>query len=330
VSHAFPIALGEGATEPLKTLAGYTLGTVAVFMFFVISGFLISMSFERAPSSGAFWQARGLRILPCLVVSTLLIGLVMGPLVTTLTPAAYLADPETWTFLLRNILMALPQYTLPGVFETNPYPTVVGSIWTLIHEVTCYAMLFAIGILGLLHPKRFWIALAAYAAVWAVTAGFDIPLHGKIEQFRILALPFLVGMAFHVWRDRIPMSGLVALGLIALAAALRLTPLYPLAFMLALAYATFWCAFIPQGAVRAYNRLGDYSYGLYLYAFPIQGLVVWLWGPLTPLGNIALAFPLTLALSVLSWHWLEAPALKLRGRGMRRAAAVQPGRSARR
>jgi peptidoglycan/LPS O-acetylase OafA/YrhL len=321
VSHAFPIALGEGAAEPLEALFGRSLGSVAVFVFFAVSGFLIAASFARARSPGAFWQARALRILPCLVVSTLLVGLVMGPLVTTLPPAAYLADPATWTFLLRNILMALPQYTLPGVFESNPYPTVLGSIWTLIHEVGCYAMLFAVGILGLLRPRLFGLVLMAYAAVWAVTLGAGIPLHGKLEQFRLLALPFLAGMALHVWRDRIPMSGLLALGLIALAAALRATPLYTLAFTLALAYATFWCAFVPRGLVRAYNRVGDYSYGLYLYAFPVQGLAVWLWGPLTPLGNVVLAFPLTLALAILSWHWVEAPALRLRGRRRRPAAA---------
>jgi peptidoglycan/LPS O-acetylase OafA/YrhL len=165
------------------------------------------------------------------------------------------------------------------------------------------------------------MALAGYAALRAVIFGFDIPLPLKLHQFLVLALPFLVGMGFHIWRDRIPMSGLLALALIAAAAALRFTPLFTLGFTLALAYAIFWCAFRPQGLMRAFNRVGDYSYGLYLYAFPIQGLVVWLWGPLTPLGNVALAFPLTLVLSVLSWHWIEAPALKLRGRGMRRVAA---------
>ncbi len=330
VSHAFPIALGEGAAEPLKALLGYSLGTVAVYVFFVISGFLIAASFHRAPSAAHFWQARALRILPCLVVSTVLIGLVMGPLVTTLAPGAYVADPATWTFLLHNILMALPQYTLPGVFETNPYPAVVGSIWTLIHEVSCYVMLFALGVLGLLRPRVFGAVLAAYAASWAVLGGLGIALPGKISQFHTLALPFLTGMGFYIWRDRIALSGWAVFGLLALAAALRFTPLHVFGFTLALAYATFWAAFRPRGLVRAFNRVGDYSYGLYLYAFPVQGLVVWLWGPMTPLGNVALAFPLTLLLSVLSWHWLEAPALKLRGRGPRPAGSGQPDPSARR
>lgn len=211
VSHAFPIALGAGTTEPLQHLLGRSLGTLAVFVFFVISGFLIAASFQRTPSALQFWQARALRILPCLVVSTVLIGLVMGPLVTALPLAAYLADQATWTFLARNILMVLPQYTLPGVFDTNPVHAVVGSIWTLIHEVTCYGMLFCLGVLGLMRPNRFWMALAGYAVVWAATVGFDIPLPLKLEQFRLLALPFLVGMGFYIWRDRIPMSGLLAL-----------------------------------------------------------------------------------------------------------------------
>ncbi len=76
---------------------------------------------------------------------------------------------------------------------------------------------------------------------------------------------------------------------------------------------------MPGGVLRRYNRVGDYSYGLYIYAFPVQGLVQHLFGPLTPAGNMLLALPPTLVLAVLSWHLVEKPWL---GSGTRRRAVL--------
>lgn len=313
VSHAYPIALGPAAAEPLEATFGHSLGAMAVFVFFVLSGYLISASFERSGSSLAFWQARALRLLPCLVVSLVLVGLVMGPMVSSLPVAVYLSHPETWSFLARNLILAFPQYDLPGVFETNPYPTVEGSIWTLFHEVACYGMVFAAGLLGVLRrPRAMGLFLGGYALIWGATLALPGMLPTKVEQLRMMSFPFVVGMVFYVWRAWLPLSiwGVVALA--GLTAAVQGTPAATAALVVTLGYATFWCAHVPGGRLRSYNRLGDYSYGLYVYAFPVQGLVVWLWGPMTPGLNIALALPLTLFISVFSWHLIEAPTLALR------------------
>ncbi len=138
VSHAWPISQGAGTQEPLWAWTGATLGTMAVYVFFAISGFLIATSFDRTQSARAFLVARGLRLFPGLFVSVLLVAFVMGPLVTTLAATDYLTHPETLAFIPRNLTLISPAYTLPGVFEANPYPTVEGSIWTLVHEVACY------------------------------------------------------------------------------------------------------------------------------------------------------------------------------------------------
>jgi peptidoglycan/LPS O-acetylase OafA/YrhL len=91
---------------------------------------------------------------------------------------------------------------------------------------------------------------------------------------------------------------------------------YPL-LILALSYGVFWLGYAPSGRVRQFNRLGDYSYGIYIYAFPLQGLAVWLWGAGSPGGNILLSFPMVLICAVISWHWVERPTL-----GLARAAKV--------
>lgn len=73
-----------------------------------------------------------------------------------------------------------------------------------------------------------------------------------------------------------------------------------------------WVGHLNAPLLDGYRRLGDYSYGTYLYAFPLQGLAVWLWGPLTPHLNVALAIPPTLLCAILSWHLIERPTLHLR------------------
>lgn len=312
VSHAWPIALGPGAVEPLKALTGHTLGTNAVYLFFAVSGFFITSSYMRSGSARVFVTARVLRLFPGLAVSLLLVALVMGPMVTQLPIMTYLSTPDTATFLLRNITLFQPQYTLPGVFESNPYPTVEGSIWTLIHEVLCYGLVFIAGILGLLMRRGLMtVALLAYALAWVGPSLMGIELHPRIALTHGLSLPFVIGVAFRIWQDHIRLSLWVAIGLVAAAALSRDTALaFPL-LALALTYVTFWCAYVPGGAIRAFNRLGDYSYGMYIYAFPLQGLVIWLWGSMGPGLNIALSLPLTLLCAVLSWHLIERPALGL-------------------
>ena len=87
---------------------------------------------------------------------------------------------------------------------------------------------------------------------------------------------------------------------------------------LVLGYAVLWLAYVPRGRLRAYNRLGDYFYGIYIYTFPLQGAVIWFFGAMTPSMNIAISLPITLFFAVLSWHLIEAPALAFRRRASSR------------
>ena len=309
VSHAWPISLGPGVREPLYGLLGFTLGSLSVLAFFIISGFLIAASYERARTRRRFLAARTLRLFPGLIVSLLVVAFVMGPLVTTLPVGLYLSDPGVYTFLVQNTALIQPQYTLPGVFETNPYPTVEGSIWTLVHEVACYIGLFILGVMGVLQKRSVVTALfIAYLAAWLAVPIFEIDLHSKIEAFRRLSLPFAWGMVLYLWRDKIPMTLGIVLILTVLAWLLRDTPAYPIGLVMALGYTLFWLAYIPGGLIRAYNRIGDYSYGIYIYAFPAQGLAVWIFGPMTPLENIIASLPMTLICAIASWHVIEKPA----------------------
>ena len=316
-SHAWPIALGPGTAEPLYESTGFSLGALCVILFFAASGFLIAGSWERGPDPVRFILARALRLLPGLALSLLIVAFVMGPLVSGQTLRDYMVDPEVHSFLLRNITLLLPQYTLPGVFETNPYPAVEGSIWTLIHEVLCYGGILVAGLLGLMVPHRLPFALGAFAAVWIALAVWG-GLSPRFAWLHALSLPFAMGVALWRFREQTPLSGRAALGFVGFALIVsQIDPegaggtLSRLFWSAALAYGTLWIAYVPSGVVRSFNRLGDYSYGIYIYAFPVQGLMIWWLGPQTPIHNAILSLPLTLTLAVFSWHTVERPAMSL-------------------
>ena len=140
-----------------------------------------------------------------------------------------------------------------------------------------------------------------------------------------LALPFAIGTAFYVWRDRLVLRPGVLAVLVALAVLGRDGPLADPLFALALAYGVFLLGYLPGRGLRRYNRLGDYSYGTYVYAFPVQQLVQHVWGPFGPGVVVALALPATLLLAVVSWRWVERPALALARGPSRRAVAAGRG-----
>ncbi len=289
VSHAYPLALGPGSPEPLDRILGMDVGTLAVISFFVISGYFISQSFHRGIIE--FAVARILRIYPGLVMVLLLTVFAIGPIFTKLDISAYFSGRETFLYMPRNLSLGALQYDLPGVFEDNPYPRAInGSLWTLFYEVACYAMVAVVGILGLTASGRRFV-------------GF---LTTNAHQ---LTLPFVIGMAFFQFRRRLPLR-LPVLGLAIAAAILSYDkPWFHQVFVLAWSYGLFYLGFLRCEPILYYNMLGDYSYGIYIFAFPIEQMVAALCKGCAPLALMALSVPFTLLLAVLSWHFIEEPAL---------------------
>ncbi len=325
VSHAYPVSLGSGAAEPLQgLLQGTKLGTVCVYVFFVISGFFITRSFDLRHDAAAFLRARALRLFPALIVATLVM-VALGAAVTTAPAGSFLAAVPA--FVLRTLTLFSIPLGLPGVFDDNPFPRVMnGSLWTLFYEVACYGTVLLAGLAGVL--GRRWLTLPAaalflgfYAA--AMTGG----LHLRLERFADLGLPFLIGALMWVWRDRVILSPWLAAALWALAVVAWWTPAFLPVFVLALAYTTTVAGFARSGRLLAYNRLGDYSYGTYVYAFPVPQLLAG-WGVTTPVLNMANAFVLTLALAILSWRLVEKPAQDWGRRLDRQGRALGAGRGA--
>ncbi|MDF2365953.1 acyltransferase [Sneathiella sp.] len=309
VSHAWPISTGNIAEQPLAdVLHGIDLGIICVSIFFAISGYLIAQSYDRDPNLKRFWLSRVMRIFPGLLVVLLITALILAPLITVANvQAVWLAAPE---YILRNFtLFSLEQY-LPGVFKGNP---VGGSIniplWTLSHELICYFFVTLLGIAGLLKsPRLMLLAWIAFIASYAAIIFFEP--QSRLVALAKLAFPFMVGVILFVWRQKIILNWGIGGALIILTALLYDSVVFREVFMLSLSYIIFLLAFLPVGKIRGYNRFGDYSYGIYIYAFPIQQLVAYA-GVTNPFLNILYALPLALICAIVSWMIVEKPSLGL-------------------
>ena len=314
ISHAYPIALGAGTPEPLSALlGGITLGAVSVTIFFSISGFFITRSFAGRRSFGQFLQARALRLFPALVVVLLVTLVVSGIWLTTAASGVFWGAASG--YFLHNVTLFAMRHDLPGVFTSNPYgPAINGSLWTLNYEVLCYLGVVLVGLAGALtRPWLFALALISFFAVYGMNIAH--PLHPRIDSLLMLGLPFAIGMSFWVWRRVIPLSAPLAVVLLGLAYFSRQTAIIEPVLGLALSYTAFVIGYAKIPALAAYNRLGDYSYGAYVYAFPIQQMLA-SFGIVMPLPNMAMALPLTLGCAVLSWHLVEAPAMRLKANNL--------------
>lgn len=310
VSHAWPIVLGPGTKQPLEEATGSTLGHYAVVLFFAVSGFLITGSLLREGNFARFSVARALRIFPGLFVSILFVALLMGPFVTELPLAKYYTDRDLFSFIIRNTIIIHPQYTLLDTFQYNPYKAIEGSIWTLPHEIFCYVTVFALGVFGLLRRKYFYLLFfIPYVLAYSIVEIYELSLPGKLESFRSLSLPFIFGMIMWLESPRIRLDSRYLAGIFLACIALIGTPFFEAASTILIGYAAVFFAFTFSGEIRRFNLIGDYSYGMYIYAFPIQGFFVWLLGGENIAFHIAISFLTTLCLSILSWHLVEKPCL---------------------
>lgn len=317
VSHAWPITLGAGAAEPLYSQTGQTLGHFAVAVFFGVSGLLIARSFDRRRSMIQFLIARMLRLFPALLI-VLLLTVIGGAFVTRLEPAQYFARWDTWTYVPANMSLVFMQYGLPAVFTSNAYgPPINGSLWTLFYEVACYGGVVVLGLLGILRHRSAMLAVLIAATLFHFagslisqsSGGLPASLVVRLELLALLSFPFALGTFAYVWRERIRLSASIVLLLWMPVPLLSGTGAMATWVTLALVYTTIWAGFVPKGRALAYNRLGDYSYGVYIYAFPVQQLLVWQFPGMAPLTNILLATPVTVFMAVLSWTLVEARAI---------------------
>lgn len=320
VSHAPELVDGNRQREVFTVLFHtLSLGEVAVDAFFLLSGYFIVQSWQREPRLLSFLKKRALRIYPAFIVASLLSVLVVGPLGSD--AGAYFSQFHWAQFLKRMALLLRPQ--VPPVFQGQPYPDVNGAMWTIEYEFRCYLLAALCGMLGLLKKRQLWLGLSVVALFLSVapsiTSRISFPgavrlLVNPADMARFVSF-FCAGGSFYLFHDRIRYRTSWGVAAVCILVACMF---HPKSATLGLAtlggYVLFWFGFAPLPLLKRFRTYPDISYGVYLYGWPIQKLLLWYW----PSTSLWLLVPLTCILccccGLLSWHLVERPCLRLKGR----------------
>lgn len=319
LSHSFPLTLGSNATEPLARLAAtpllpldeMTLGSIAVWAFFIISGFLITKSWQRSNSAWSYLKKRFQRIYPGFIVAVSVCALIQA----VFADAGKFPLPGFANFVIHTVRLQIFD-NLP-IFRGNPAPDVLnGSLWSVQYEFWCYIGILVLGVCGLLKNSR-WL-LSIFVVVVACHAWIDyrrwLPggmLLGQIFGYPLFwtrVLPFfLAGMYFALNENKVELRRSYAIAsaiCLILATPFPYLPyiVYPICGAYLLMYMAYWAPVVNLNL----GRWGDFSYGTYLYAFPVQQLIIYAAkGRIAPLTLFALATPVSIGLGALSWFFVE-------------------------
>lgn len=315
------VALTTGVVESAASEPYWPFVYAIVPTFFALSGFLVTGSALRLPV-GQFVLSRVLRIVPALFVDTAVSILIFGTIFTTLPVWDYLTNLQTIKYWL-NIVGEI-HFVLPGVFKDHPVPVVNGSLWTIRPELGCYLVMTLLIATGLVRKWQI-VAISAFlvwlASLLASHVTFEFPGKYQLIYNSRLVVFFLMGSLIYSLRYKIPdFVGIACVGLCFIlfsclfpGDAISGSKWYLLMAVPILSYLIVWLGMrnIPQ--LPVFDR-GDYSYGIYLYGFPVQQAVISITGTRSPILEFAMCIvPITM-LAMFSWHVVEKPTLKLRKR----------------
>jgi peptidoglycan/LPS O-acetylase OafA/YrhL len=287
-------------------------------MFFTLSGFLVARSMERSATIEGFLTLKILGIVPALAVEVLLSAMLLGPIFTSLSLGEYLSSHLTYVYFLN--VVGEVQFHLPGVFVGNPGTDLVNSsLWTIPFELESYVAIVVVTVIGLFRRPRLmaFVVVTLWLGMWSGNlfltrgAGFTrmvVPGH-------LLVVCFLAGVTIHLNREIIPRSGLLAVASAILSLiALRYDQTKVLCVFPA-AYLTVWLGLLNPPKIPVLMD-GDYSYGVYLFAFPIQQALAA--APATAVWyvNLILATAVSLLYAAFSWSMIEKPILSKKGIGV--------------
>ena len=317
-SHSFPLVEGDERNEPLQTVASHlTIGRVAVDCFFLLSGFLITASWQRSRSLPDFFVRRVARIYPGFIFAGLFSAYLLVPAVAHDHSSRRLGIGEfSWGVFF---LQGTPSF---GVFDLNPNKALNGSLWTIPYEFCCYLLTMILGFSGLL-TRYITLLLVGVITISFVLLYFEPDLiHnrllgkylGKPSVWARFAPLYFTGMWGCLNRERIKVTtvGLV-IATFSLLVISQESTVWNCCFPIFGGYLLFAMLFRKGISWYRLERFGDFSYGTYLFAFPVQQVIV-LKGQdfgLTPVHLFMISTPIVLGFAILSWYLIENPCLRL-------------------
>jgi peptidoglycan/LPS O-acetylase OafA/YrhL len=322
--HCYPLkGLGNNDYLTIASRGIFPTSHMGVCIFFIVSGFLVSQSLQHSKTVIDFLWKRIIRIFPGLIVSLIFTVLVIGTLCTTLSISQYFQSSETYRFF--RILKLYPYFadTLPGVFENLPQKkSVNGSLWTLAYEVTMYLFLVFLQMIGVFSKRNVVLILCLIAfpvasyVIFTVNPTRQIPvLHLLITEMLEFSIFFMMGTLLNLFKDKISykfpyfllmMIAWFGLGYFGITKSI---PIKIISFF-ALPYIIIYFANL-KGRINNFGNMGDFSYGIYIYAFPVQQTLIYFSGTTISIFSLFISSAsIVLILSFLSWHLVEKKALK--------------------
>jgi peptidoglycan/LPS O-acetylase OafA/YrhL len=315
-----------GFLEPSLGPLGISLASTGLYIFFGLSGYLVFKSLARNPRPIRYFAARILRIFPG-SITNVVFCIALGAAVTTMPLQDFFKSLQTWQYLLHNAsIVAIPtQFELPGVLASARWPVVNGSIWTIKYELMCYMLLFV-----LYHTAgyfrfdaRLFVALSLLLAVgfyiaritwYANPNGSDFYSNYNWFNTSRFIMTFLAGAILAVTEPRSESLRVAFFSIPAALIAFGLTPEFARAgIILLLTLLVVEVGRRPIFFSHAYSKIGDLSYGTFLYAYPIQNVMVTRYYNGTNYVVITIiTLLLILICAFLSWRFVERPSLRLK------------------
>lgn len=289
--------------------------------FFIISGFLIFQSVIRSRNWFDYMVRRILRIYPAYIV-VMIVAVILCWWLTDLSTQQYFADPSVRSYVFQNLAMFLPlHYQIDNVFAHNPYPFAInGSIWTIPYEFLFYIILSAAFIIKR-HTKLLTAAaIVLYVGLFLITLRYEdvAPYYIPKDTFEIhmllhQALCFFGGAALaaisiHQFRYK---SLLLLVAIVACGIVIATHQFYFAQFLLLPVIIIIIGTYATKGIAGLNKKIGDFSYGIYLYGFIVQQTLVHFY-KMDHMQLMLTAIPLTYIVGALSWYLIEKRALTLK------------------
>lgn len=314
---------------PLNWLSNVFSADVAVKSFFVVSGFLIFMSFERSSSLSSYAAKRIRRIYPAYV--TVVLASAFGLAAVSTKGLGEYFSAEWFRYVAVNLVfLNFLQPTLPGVFQSNIFTAVNGALWTLKVEVLFYISVPIFVYLFRKFPK-IWVLISGYLLSIAfaqlcnsLAAKTGNSMYTELgRQLPGQLCYFLSGAFFYYY---LPLFEKYAKYLLTAAILILVVhQFYPLIFLEPLALATVVAFFGLFLYVGEFGKYGDFSYGVYILHFPIlQIFIAYGWLRETPWLYLTIALLITVLAAMLLWHGVEKRFLLRGSHYIAKSTASQP------
>lgn len=314
ISHAPELQDGDRGNEILSRIFGtLSFGEMAVDSFFILSGFLIVKSWQGRPDMIAFLTSRILRIYPGFIAASLLCAFAIGPVFSL---GCYFNEFWFYGFIIG--LAKLQLVVVPSAFPDTPYPSLNGSMWTIPYEFKCYLFVLLCGLTGVLNRRHIFLSLFMVCTVGYAISRTEV-IYIPFDIYIRLAMVFTAGGCFYLYRNRIPWKLEVAW--------IALFLFFVLMFSKSFAepaLCIFWGYAIIYYAntgttLLGFNRFPDISYGVYLYAWPINKIILWYFPTMNVYALMFSVFVVSVFAGAISWYVVEKPFMRLKKRFRQRS-----------